>query len=500
VRDVLQQRSLAREVWITETGYSTWRHDHRGQLRAYVEAAEAPAERVYWYSLNDLDPDRPTVSGFHLDDREYHFGVRYADGRPKTLHRLWAGGGLEAVRRVLTLATGQTPAAPMPRQEGRAALPGAGTAGRSDDGHVLVTGGAGFVGTNLAHRYASEGHPVLVYDNLDRPGAERNLAWLKAIHGDLVRVSLADVRDRYALRAALRGAVAVYHLAAQVAVTTSLVNPLFDHEVNVVGTMGLLEELRRLESPPPLVFTSTNKVYGGLEDIVLTRNSTRYQPEVPGLRTRGVSEERPLSFQSPYGCSKGAADQYVRDYAHTYNLPAVVFRMSCIYGPHQNGTEDQGWIAHFVIRAIQNLPISIFGDGMQVRDALYVDDLVDALRVASEIAPQRAGEVLNVGGGPAHTLSLLELLQLIEKLHGSLPAIRFLDWRVGDQRYYVSDVTRIGALTGWQPQVDVVEGVTRLYHWLRDQLASDEGAGRSGGLALLDGVGAHCDDRANQNG
>ena len=264
--------------------------------------------------------------------------------------------------------------------------------------HILITGGAGFIGTNLAGRLLSSGRPVLVYDDLSRPGVERNLAWLTDQYGDLLRVEIADIRDRQSLRAAVQNAEQVFHFAAQVAVTTSLTDPRRDFEINVGGTLNLLEEIRSLDDPPPLLFTSTNKVYGSLSDLALEKNCTRYQPLDASLRT-GVSEERPLDFHSPYGCSKGAADQYVLDYARTFGLPAVVFRMSCIYGLHQMGTEDQGWVAHFLIRAIQGKPLVLYGDGMQVRDILFVEDLVDAFLLAQANMHTLSGEAFNIGGG-----------------------------------------------------------------------------------------------------
>lgn len=457
VREVLRERDLpGHEVWISETGYSTWHHDPQGQLEAFVEAIDAPVERAYWYAMYDLDPDLPTVSGFHLDEREYHFGIKHADGRPKPLYHLWASGGVRAVRDA-------------------AALQATGTLAVRERRPTLITGGAGFIGTNLAHRLLGEGEPVIVLDNLSRAGVERSLSWLRQTHGDLVEIQVADVRDRFAVRRAVRRAGRVFHLAGQVAVTHSLANPIDDLEVNVRGTLNLLEEIRRAGHRPPLVFTSTNKVYGGLGDMLLARNGTRYEPAADALRAHGVSEQRPLAFHSPYGVSKGSADQYVLDYARTFRLPTVVFRMSCIYGPHQFGTEDQGWIAHFVIRALEGEPITIYGDGLQVRDALYVEDLVDALLLAQQRMPDLAGSAYNIGGGPERTLSLLELLQLIAELHGSAPRVRFAEWRPGDQRYYVSDTRRFRGATGWSPRVGVRDGVARLYRWL-----VEEGVGTSG--------------------
>ncbi|HEX5831105.1 MAG TPA: NAD-dependent epimerase/dehydratase family protein, partial [Gemmatimonadaceae bacterium] len=261
---------------------------------------------------------------------------------------------------------------------------------------VLVIGGAGFVGANLAHRLLAEGTAVLVLDNLSRPGVERNLAWLRREHGALLRVQVGDVRDAAAVRAAVRQARQVFHLAAQVAVTTSLVDPVGDFDVNARGTLNVLEAARTLVRPPLVTFTSTNKVYGGLADVALAHDGRRYAPVRPTLRAHGVSERRRLDFHSPYGCSKGTADQYVLDYARSFGVPTVVFRMSCIYGPRQMGTEDQGWVAHFLLRAIEGRPITIFGDGRQVRDLLFIDDLVDAF---AHLAPHEeavAGRAFNI--------------------------------------------------------------------------------------------------------
>jgi CDP-paratose 2-epimerase len=283
-----------------------------------------------------------------------------------------------------------------------------------------------------------------------------------------VRIEAADVQDPHVLRHAVDRASRIFHFAAQVAVTTSLVNAIHDFDVNARGTLNLLEAIRAQDEPPPLVFTSTNKVYGGLSDVRLRLNNKRYEPEDDYLRENGISEQRPLDFHSPYGCSKGTADQYVIDYARTFGLPAVVFRMSCIYGPHQFGNEDQGWVAHFLIRALRGEPITIYGNGMQVRDILFVDDLVDAflLAQANTDNPAVRGHAFNIGGSPANTISLHDLLAMIEHLHGRRPEVRFGPWRPGDQRYYVSGVGKMTQTTGWSPRVNVSEGVGRLNEWL----------------------------------
>ncbi|HKG47898.1 MAG TPA: NAD-dependent epimerase/dehydratase family protein [Pyrinomonadaceae bacterium] len=332
---------------------------------------------------------------------------------------------------------------------------------------ILITGGAGFVGSNLAHRLLSEGHRVRLLDNLSRAGVERNLRWLIETHGDLVDIEVPDVRNLSIIKQAVKDASQVFHFAAQVAVTSSLVDPIEDFETNARGTLNLLEAVRTTENPPPLIFTSTNKVYGNLADLKFEKQGTRYAPFDEGIRERGISEDRPLDFHSPYGCSKGAADQYVSDYARTYGIPALVFRMSCIYGPHQYGNEDQGWVAHFVIRSMAGKPITIYGDGMQVRDILFIDDLVDAFLLAQQHMKKLAGSAYNIGGGPTNSISLLELLDLLAELHGGDVSVRFEEWRAADQRYYVADTSKFSRLTGWQPRVPVHEGVRRLYEWLR---------------------------------
>jgi CDP-paratose 2-epimerase len=328
---------------------------------------------------------------------------------------------------------------------------------------VLITGGAGFIGTNLAHRLLRSGRQVRIYDNLSRPGAEQNLRWLRAIHGARVQINHDDVRSTIGIRDALAEIGTVFHLAAQVAVTTSLTDPREDFAVNAAGTVNLLEEIRGTGRQIGLVFTSTNKVYGTLEEIPLAALQTRYRP-ISDIR--GIDEAQPLSFRSPYGCSKGTADQYVLDYARGYAVQATVFRMSCIYGPHQCGTEDQGWVAHFLIRALHDLPITIYGDGKQVRDLLYVDDLVEAFLRAEEHLPDIAGQAFNIGGGPDNTVSLRELIDRIATLNGSPPEVDHGLWRVGDQRWYVSDPGKFERATGWRPQTGVENGIQRLHEWL----------------------------------
>jgi CDP-paratose 2-epimerase len=316
----------------------------------------------------------------------------------------------------------------------------------------------------------------LIYDNLSRAGVERNWQWLHAEHGSAVHLEIGDTRDARSLRRAVKRARAIFHFAAQVAVTASLEDPALDFEVNAMGTLNLLHAWRELQQPPPLIYTSTNKVYGSLAGVPLRETEDRYEPVDEGVRMRGIDETQPLEFYSPYGCSKGSADQYVLDHARTFGLPALVFRMSCIYGPHQFGTEDQGWVAHFLIHARRGSPITLYGDGRQVRDVLFVEDLVDAFCLARRNLPRLAGEAFNIGGGPERTISLRELLDLIETLEGERPHIKLADWRPGDQRFYVSDVGKFSRATGWLPRTDVPTGLGQLNAWIEETSRTTRGA------------------------
>lgn len=348
------------------------------------------------------------------------------------------------------------------------------------DGAVVITGGAGFIGTNLAHRCLGRGEAVTILDNLSRPGVDRNIRGLQEKHGALLRVEVGDVRDAATVARVIGGAGRVVHLAAQVAVTTSLEDPRRDFEVNALGTLNVLEAIRTAAAPPPLLFTSTNKVYGSLDDVPVAHDGRRYMPADANLASRGVDESRPLDLHSPYGCSKGAADQYVLDFARSYGLPTTVFRMSCIYGPHQFGTEDQGWVAHFMMQALAGREVTLFGDGRQVRDILFIDDLLDAMDAAFDNMDAVAGRPFNIGGGPVSATSLLELLDLIGDAVGAPTAVRTAPWRTGDQKYYVSDITRFSAVTGWRPRRGVAEGLAALRTWLtRGGLTPDaDGDGR----------------------
>lgn len=330
--------------------------------------------------------------------------------------------------------------------------------------YTLITGGAGFVGCNLADALLTDGEPVVVADNLSRAGVQRNARWLQEKHGDRVRFERADVRDAERVRHLVHGAKQIFHLAAQVAVTTSLEDPALDLETNVIGTFNVLEAARSMPVAPPILFTSTNKVYGVLEEVRTELHGEAYR-YADGRR--GITEAAPLDFYSPYGCSKGAADQYVRDYARIFGLPTVVFRMSCIYGPRQFGTEDQGWVAHFARSILGGAPIRVYGDGFQVRDVLWVEDLVRAMREAVARLDAVSGEVFNIGGGADNAVSVRGVIDRIGGIVGQEVPVLPAEWRPGDQRVYVSDLTKAERTLDWKPTVTWKEGLERLVEWLR---------------------------------
>lgn len=448
IQNALNQFKSKAEIWITQTGYSTWRYDERVQVEKFIKVLTTPVKRVYWHALNDIPFHIAATAGLHNDEREYHFGMITEDGAQKLLYRLWDSGGIKNVIKNQWMTSFMTKTF------------------RSSGDPVLVTGGAGFIGTNLTNRLIKLGHPVYIYDNLARPGVENNLKWLKQHHKNKLNIIIADIRDRFALEQAVKNVSHVFHLAAQVAVTTSLVNPAHDYSVNARGTVNLLEAIRKSDHKPSLIFTSTNKVYGNLGDIDIVKNTTRYLPGDNFLNKNGINELRRLDFHSPYGSSKGAADQYVLDYARSFGLKNVVFRMSCIYGEHQFGTEDQGWVAHFILKALRNENIVIYGDGMQVRDVLFAEDLVEAFLLAWKDIDKFQGEAFNMGGGPRNSISLLELIDLLENLLGRPVQRSFDEWRKGDQKYYISDTSKFRNATGWKPLIPVKEGIRILYDWL----------------------------------
>ncbi len=330
---------------------------------------------------------------------------------------------------------------------------------------VLITGGAGFIGVNAAYHFRSKGSEVVIFDNLSRTGSEFNLDWLRS-RGPVTYV-FGDLTDSSQISRCLEAhpdTDLILHLAAQVAVTTSVLEPRPDFEINALGTFNLLEAVRRSGRKPVLIYASTNKVYGGMEGVKIAEKDGRY---AYAELAEGVPEGWPLDFHSPYGCSKGCADQYVHDYSRIYGLPTIVFRQSCIYGPHQFGVEDQGWVAWLTIAALLDQPITIYGDGRQVRDVLHVDDLVRAFDLAFRTAPRTHGGIYNIGGGPELQLSVLQLVQMLETRLNRPLAPAFADWRPGDQKIYVSDIRKARADFQWRPAVGVEKGIGDLIEWVR---------------------------------
>ena len=339
---------------------------------------------------------------------------------------------------------------------------------------VVVFGGAGFIGSNLVHHLLTETDVrVRVFDNLARAGVKHNLKWLeRAAERGRLEIIVGNVCDAEKVARAVQDATEVYHFAAQVAVTTSLQNPREDFETNLLGTFNVLEGIRAAGNKPFLLFTSTNKVYGNMPDREVELAAERYA-YANGIT--GIGEDQPLDFHSPYGCSKGAADQYVRDYARIFQIPAVVFRMSCIAGKRQFGNEDQGWVAHFLYRALADGELTIYGDGRQVRDVLYVDDLIRAFEAVRHHKSLTAGQIYNVGGGPSNTVSLLELIAKIEALTKRKVRYTFSAARPGDQTIYVSDVSKIQRDAAWSPNTTVDQTLAHIYDfWSKNRRAVQE--------------------------
>lgn len=329
--------------------------------------------------------------------------------------------------------------------------------------NVLITGGAGFVGCNAARYFSSRNWQVTVLDNLSRQGTDQNLEWLR--DGTSFDFERADVCDKAAVDRILSGKRydAVIHLAAQVAVTTSVTDPRADFMANALGTFNMLDAVRRLCPEAVFIFASTNKVYGKITSAETQLIGTKY-----GYTDRpfGIPESEPLDFLSPYGCSKGSADQYTLDFARIYGIPATSFRQSCIYGTRQFGVEDQGWVAWFTIAARLKRPITIYGDGKQVRDVLHINDLLRAYETAIQMPDRIAGQAFNIGGGPGHVLSLLELIEMLEHRLGEKIPLKWQDWRPGDQRAYVSDIRKLEQELGWTPEIGIERGVTQLIDWV----------------------------------
>lgn len=331
---------------------------------------------------------------------------------------------------------------------------------------VLVTGGAGFIGSNYAARVIQNGNDLIIYDNLSRKGAAENLAWLRSEYGEAFKFVKGDIRDYELLATTARAADIIVHLAAQVAVTSSVIDPRFDFEVNALGTFNVLEAAKASERNPIVLYASTNKVYGEMEDVSVVEGKDAYEyADFPD----GISESNPLDFHSPYGCSKGTGDQYMRDYHRIYGLRTIVLRQSCIYGPRQFGVEDQGWVAWFIIAAIAGKPITIYGDGKQVRDVLYVDDLLDCYDLAISKIDQSAGQIFNIGGGKSNTLAIWSQFGPILENHlGRKLPVKRDDWRPGDQKIYISDIRKAATELGWKPTVTVDQGIERLYNWVNE--------------------------------
>ena len=449
MRSVLEEYNSTAEIWITEAGYSTWRHDEMTQVEQFRLALAAPAKRLYWYGWQDIPRSVPVQQGVYFDPRHYHLGVTDAAGRPKMLHRQLKAGGPAALSRPAISSTTRIP-------RGRAPL--------------VIFGGAGFIGANLADSLMRDGEDVIVFDNLSRPGVERNLAWLTSRHGARLHFVAGDIRDPEAIAAVVKRARAIFHLAAQVAVTASLADPQEDFNVNMQGTLNILEAVRRLAPSTPLIFASTNKVYGNLAEIDMQEAEDRYYPADPNLHRMGVDETQPLSFCTPYGCSKGSADQYVLDYAHSFGLKTVVLRKSCVYGPRQFGTEDQGWLAHFLIRALHDEPIVIFGNGKQVRDVLHVTDAVAAYRSALQNIAALSGCAFNIGGGVGNAVSLKAVLAEIAVVTNRSVRVTHADRRTGDQLYFVANTQKFMDAVGWRPMIGWRDGVRDLADWLSADL------------------------------
>jgi CDP-paratose 2-epimerase len=332
---------------------------------------------------------------------------------------------------------------------------------------ILITGGCGFIGVNAAKRYLDEGNQVIIVDNLSRRGSDINLKWLESQkpNFEFHKIDICDFTKLNKLVKNNSDIDLVLHLAAQVAVTTSVVSPREDFEINALGTLNVLESMRLNSSKAVLIYSSTNKVYGKTENIKIAEKNNRYcYEDLP----EGINESFNLDFYSPYGCSKGAADQYVRDYHRIYGLKTVVFRQSCIYGTNQFGIEDQGWVAHFAIQSILSRPITIYGDGKQVRDVLYVDDLLDAFNLAYKNIGTSDGQVYNIGGGRDNQMSLLELIRYLEESLGKKLELKFDSWRPGDQKVFVSNNTKLLKELNWKPKNEISEGLTLLIDWVKN--------------------------------
>lgn len=329
---------------------------------------------------------------------------------------------------------------------------------------ILITGGAGFIGTNTAAHYAARGDRVTILDNFSRFGSRWNADFL-AVKYPTVKIMEGDVRDEGFLKKVVEGKDIIFHFAGQVAVTTSLVHPREDFDINARGTLNLLEAVRLSGENPLIIDSSTNKVYGDLTKVPVRETPTRYEFAAGRV---GISEAQPLDFYSPYGCSKGTADSYMLDYHRIYGLSTIVFRQSCIYGPRQCGVEDQGWVAWLMIAALLGKPITIYGNGKQVRDLLYIDDLLRAFDLSVYHRKKTVGQAYNIGGGINNALSIWkEFGPLVEELVGRDIRVRYAAARPGDQNIFIADTARAKQDFSWEPAVGYRDGLNRLFHWIK---------------------------------
>jgi CDP-paratose 2-epimerase len=447
VQDVLDKNNNKAKIWITETGFPTWQLDERKQLKVFLEAMEAPVERVYWYELRDLDPHRPTVDGFRLDSREYFFGLKDADNSPKLLYRLIENSGAGSIAKYKWIAESGTEGLSMGKDT------------------ILITGGAGFIGIHLAERLLSEGEKVIIYDNLSRAGTEKDLQELKEKYPGRLYIEIADVRNKESLSSAVKHAAFVYHLASN---DNGHVSREYSFEVNAAGTFNLLEAAKEMENPPPVIFTSSYKVYGSLESLKLRRKGLRYEPEDEEIRLNGVNESMQPEPGGINEFSLLTAENYILEYSRLYGLRNLVLRLGCVYGINGNS-----WVEMISARSIEGKRIGVEGDGRQLRDLLYIDDLISAMTGARDKIDDLAGECYNLGGGADNSISPLGLIKLLSLITGERLKYSFHEDREGGAHYYVSDSTKFSKASGWKPSVTAKRGIMKVYeHFLNKSKGS----------------------------
>jgi CDP-paratose 2-epimerase len=421
MRAVLQRYNPAAEVWITEAGYSTWRHDEAAQVQRFREALAAPAERLYWYGWQDIPKTVPVQEGLYFDPRHYHLGVVDAAGRPKLLHRLLASRG-----------AGHLPAprpARAPTVAGSVRLP-------------LILGGAGAIGAVLTDQLLQAGGEVVVFDDLSRAGSEDNLAWLEARHGARLHVVTADLRDATALDEAVAEAAAVFHLAGRDDAAAALADPFDDFAVNVQGTLAVLDAIRTRAPATPLIHAGSARVYGTLDDLPVLHPK--------GIdKTWGIDETWPVAPASPAGCARAAAELYVLDHARSYGLRAAALRIGCVYGPRD--AQGQGRVMPLLIAAARGRATALSADRGRVADMLHAADAAAACRALLVNIDAAVGRVFNLGGGPLNAVSTQALLDEIAGLVGSAVPVDLADRRPAEPRWLVLDTTRLAQVTGWRP-------------------------------------------------